>query len=102
MLEKRKQRLKRRPDVRHTDRRGTPLPCGGTARPAPLPAPLTPLLLQRHDGGHVVRQVEEGEHGQAGEEQRHLLQLHGGGRLGEAWPSPGAVGGRSGGALGRV
>lgn len=30
-----------------------------------------------------MRQVEEGEHGQAGEEQRHLPQLHGGRMLGE-------------------
>lgn len=44
-----------------------------------------------------MRHVEEGEHGQAGEGQRHLPQLHG--ARGAAWASAGAVReGRRGGA----
>lgn len=43
-----------------------------------------------------MRQVEEGEHGQAREEQRHLPQLHGraaaGRRIGERLSSASAAG----------
>lgn len=53
-------------DTRRAERGGS-----GPPRQEP-PRPLTPLFLQRHDGGHIVRQVEEGEHGQAREEHRHL------------------------------